>query len=378
MKIQTACALLAFAPLLGLTTSLAPTNTPALQDGAAATTPGATAELPQVHFYSAKHVNTFELAEVAENLFGRVVNKYDDLGRVSGGTNNVQLLGIDRLVIFDTDERAQAILDLCRLIDVIEDDLAEFEQQVDMHPVLKSVEYAPRYLSSNDLMDALRPFHRPIQAVSHNPGAVTSMFSGGMNIDVLGDSGSLMIRDTEEAIAEITDLLKTLDQPSPQVQLVCYVLRGSKGEEADGDSERRSNGGVKSQTTVNGADDWGRVSPGIPSQITDNLKRLVPYSSFELASMGVLRMSTSASSLSNSLRMPGNGEVFEMSLRVSAFDEKEGVLSFNDFDMNKQEPMGQTNLFSTATSVQAGEYAVMGASGADPVFVVLHFEVIGK
>jgi hypothetical protein len=155
-------------------------------------------------------------------------------------------------------------------------------------------------------------------------------------------------------------------------------LRGSKGEEADGDSERRSNGGVKSQTTVNGADDWGRVSPGIPSQITDNLKRLVPYSSFELASMGVLRMSTSASSLSNSLRMPGNGEVFEMSLRVSAFDEKEGVLSFNDFDMNKQEPMGQTNLFSTATSVQAGEYAVMGASGADPVFVVLHFEVIGK
>ncbi|MFT5080741.1 MAG: hypothetical protein ACI84E_001399, partial [Planctomycetota bacterium] len=104
MKIQTACALLAFAPLLGLTTSLAPTNTPALQDGAAATTPGATAELPQVHFYSAKHVNTFELAEVAENLFGRVVNKYDDLGRVSGGTNNVQLLGIDRLVIFDTAE----------------------------------------------------------------------------------------------------------------------------------------------------------------------------------------------------------------------------------------------------------------------------------
>ena len=363
MKIQTACALLAFAPLLGLTSTLTPTNTSPLQDGGGPTTPGSPsasgsqpAEEPSVHFYTTRNVDAYELADIAENLYGRLVDKLDDAGQVTGGTYNVQVLGDARLVIFDTDERAKAILELCKKIDVLEEDLDELERLEALVPVLKSMEYSPRYLSTSDLMGALRPFERQLATEPTSRGAVTSVGGLSMNISMLEQTGSLIIRDTAAALAEISTLLDTIDKPSPQVQLVCYVLRGSKES----------------------SDDSGQDSHSIPTEITDNLKRLVPYSSFDLASMGVLRMSTSASRQSNSLRMPGKSEVFEMRLRVGAFDHKDGVLSLDNFEMMKREPMGQENLFATSTSVNAGEYAVMGASGADPVFVVLHFEVIGK
>ena len=232
-------------------------------------------------------------------------------------------------------------------------------------PALTSMEYSPRYLSTDDLMDALRPFQHPIDSMTNRTGSVGM----NMNISVLGDSGQLIIRDTKVAIAEITDLLASLDKPSPQVQLVCYVLRGAKSEVDFTDDSGNIIGTVSNQVPT---------SLNIPSEVTDNLSRLVPYSNFELATMGVLRMSTSATPWPNTLRMPGGAESFEMSLKIAAFDEAEGVLSFSNFGMKKLEDMGPTNLFATATSVQAGEYAIMGAAGADPIFVVLHFEVIGK
>ena len=387
MKIQTACALLACAPLLGLTTSLAPTSATNFQDnGATDTGQSQPVELPQVYFYTALHVGSYELADVAHNLYGRVVdkrddygrviNKRDDFGQVIGGTQNVQVLGNDRIVIFDTEERALAILDLCRKIDVVQKDVEAIERLADLSSRLTSMEYSPRYLSANDLMDALRPFQHSITDFMDPNGRMRTTAGANMNISVLGDSGQLIIRDSKEALAEITALLATLDKPSPQVQLVCYVLRGAKSDtntESDWghDVEAASN-------TPQGANEWGMSSPNIPSEVTDNLSRLVPYSNFKLATMGVLRMSTSATPWPNTLRMPGDDESFEMSLQIAAFDEAEGILSFSNFGMKKGQPMGPTNLFATATSVQAGEYAVMGAAGADPIFVVLHFEVIGK
>jgi hypothetical protein len=345
MKTHTlACALLALLPTLGLGPIAAPNMSSAapMQD-ADWVKPEPT---PEIFYYNCKHRDAFDILDIADELFGRSVLKTDNRGRPET-THNIHVLDESRIIVFDVADHAKRVLTLLDELDVETPESAR--DAIEPDEELVSVEYRPRYLGISDLIDALIPFQRSL-----DPGAE--------NISVLHDSGRLILRDYPEQLEEMRSLLKTIDVPDQQVELTCYILRGATEETPK--------------------------SSLAPADLTENLARLVPYTGFELASMGVLRMTTAANSPSVSLHMPGTDEEYDLSLRIGAYDHptdpgatngssNTGVLTLNQCSVMQEGDMGRIELFSTTTSIAAGEYAVMGASGAEPIFVVLRFMPVG-
>ena len=140
----------------------------------------------------------------------------------------------------------------------------------------------------------------------------------------------------------------SIDLARRLVELTCYVLRGTN---------------QPSDT-------------GLPSELVDNLTRLVPYAGFDLATMGIIRTGADYAGTGLSMDMQGTNESFSMSARLTAFDDRSGgpeVLTIRDCHMMRVQN-GVTELFKTDTSIVGGEYAVLGATGSTPVFVVLRFE----
>lgn len=331
MKIQLlSCALAALLPL----TSLAPT--PNLEPATLQDSGWESEEEPEptITFYEPKHTNIDELHAVCYEIFGRVIYKDDS------ETENMMRLSPNRMLIFDTPERTKQIITLFESIDIPVDQ-GEPEPEVLLH----SVQYKPRHLSIRDLNQALAPFRRVV--------------SNGLNIVELDDSGRFLLRDTPDRLAQMQNMLNRIDVAAPQVELTCYILRGAAKAQPD--------------------------SGFIPKALTDNLSRLVPIEHFELASMGVLRMGAAANTGAKSIKMQGSDESFLLEMRVGAFDQSAdspSSLSLTRCSVVHTSPVPNgtinTTLFSTDTTILGSEYAVIGASGKQPTFVVLRFKPVGQ
>lgn len=288
---------------------------------------------PSVYYYAVEHADAYTMSTIVQELYGDLLPKYNADGEQVGSTENVMVLDDHRILVFDTPDRAQRILTLFADLDVLPP--GEAEPSVE----LASEVYVPRYLTPHDILDGLEPFARSIwdEEVGSRP-----------NLRLLGSSGRILMRDTRAKLDEMLGLLEELDRPSPQLELTCYVLRGT---DTPGDT-------------------------GLPAALTDNLSRLVPFEGFELATMGIVRTGADYAGTGLSLDMEGSDESFSLSARLTAFDDStEGreVLTIRDCRMMRVHD-GVTELFKTDTSIVGGEYAVLGATGSTPVFVVLRFE----
>ncbi|MCB9915260.1 MAG: hypothetical protein H6828_08935 [Planctomycetes bacterium] len=165
-------------------------------------------------------------------------------------------------------------------------------------------------------------------------------------ISVVEDNGLILVRGTAEQVVEAETILKQVDVPRPKVLLTVYVLRGTSTAQAD---------------------------DRVPADLTSDLSPLVPYKGFELLSSALLPSDTRSpirtqASLENDL-----GE-WGLTMKPAAYDERTGTLAFDgvDLEVNTIENGARTRrTLSTATSLRRGEYTVLGAVGANPVFCVV-------
>ena len=352
--------LLALLPLVVLPL-LSPT--PVLQDPSAdswtenADNEFVTRDQAQVYYFTPQHAYADELQEVAYTLYGSDIATLDRAGNIIDFTSNMLVIGDSRILIFDSPENAELILklfvDLVKPIEFVERKPAPSEE-------LRTAHYTPRYLSALDVLEALGPLTHLVEGRGDS-----SMPTPAKNVRVLNNSGLILMLDTQAHIDEMLAFLDSIDRPAAQLELTCYVLRGTDQP----------------------------VSNNLPKELTSNLARLVPFAGFELASMGIVR--TSAGSAGNlvSIEMQGKNEQFTLDTRISAFDmQKSGaeVLTMNgcqvihsytdvidpsDVNARAAGKMRSRQLFSTSASINGGEYAVMGATGTDPIFVVLRFNI---
>lgn len=312
----------------------------------------------RVYYYTTRNTDAYGPADIATVLYGNQIPRVGLDGEVTGYADNILQLDETRILVFDTPSNAERILALFEELDVASDSGDLFE---DEHVEIKTHRYVPRYLSSSDVMAALSPY-----------ATMTRVRAKGKvlpNFELLNQSGVILMRDTPSNLDAMLAVLADIDVPSPQIELTCYVLRG-KG---------------------------AYVENGLPKELTDNLSRLVPFKGFELASMGVVRSSTSGDESNTiSIEMLGENEKFNLQIEIKAFDsanEGQEVLTMpychatqdvfehallDEEGMEIQYvPKTSRRLFTTSAAIQNGEFAVMGATGADPVFVVLRFERVG-
>lgn len=326
--------LVAALPLAGLAFTL-PTPPPLPQD---ALNDRAAPEAHRVYYYTVEQGDAYFIGDMATTIYGVNIPKLDPDGHVVGMTENIIVLDDHRLLIYDRPSSAEKILTLCKELDVP----AQAETQADRE--FTSEIYTPRYVSVEDARLALEPFNRVILESNAGPRS---------NLQLLGNSGRLMLRDTAANLDKMRALLDELDRSAPQIELTCYVLRGLDEP----------------------------VDNGLPKELTDNLSRIVPFPGFDLATMGVVRTSADSSGASVSIEMPGIDERFELDAQISAFDAQgdgRQVLTLSNCRMKRMiwQPGSDTlqPLFETNVALGSGEYAVMGATGSNPIFVVLRFE----
>ncbi|HVQ26388.1 MAG TPA: hypothetical protein VMV01_14480, partial [Planctomycetota bacterium] len=137
--------------------------------------------------------------------------------------------------------------------------------------------------------------------------------------------------------------------PAPQLMLHCWLLRGA--DQGDGTD--------------------------LPSDLTDNLRRLVPYRGFEKVSMAMLRVSIVGGQeqrLRGRFQRDGADQRFELTLVPAGYDAHSQTLTLRQCEF--ESTTGQE--LSTAAVVHLDEYVVLGAAGSDPLFVVLRVTPIDR
>ncbi len=275
--------------------------------------------------FAPKHISAIEFFPLASDLYRRQFE-------VNGSMlYNLRLVSNRSIVVYEERSAVKGLLANLERLDS--------SQEIKTDSELVMLEYHPRHLSPNGLMEGLRPFQTSIEIIKGN------VSNHIMNITVLNESGIIIIRDYKESAEEIYKTMKSLDQPAPQVMVSCQVISGVK--QVDG------------------------VAASL--DIQKQLLPILPHKAYQVEAAGLLR--TSAVSGSNlDLSMAGSDNVkFQLMLQVGAYDEESGSLNLDNcrlsmFDSDKREVQ---ELFSTSTTVFSGEYAVLGVTGSNPLFLVV-------
>ncbi len=291
--------------------------------------------------YEPRHVDVHSLYELTSNLLERSIQVEDRY------VTNLNLI-YDRILIYDTKDATARILAMLAQIDQgFEGTEAAHEMEQEQRaPRLTDFpvqEYRVRSLSLDAAFELLSPFYRDVEVMD-----VTGNYFSFVNLSRVVDN-VLLIRDTAENTASMLSLLEKFDRPAPQVQISVWVLRG-------------------------GADP---ASSPVPADLTKSLQLLIPELSFHMDARGMLRSSIGPD-LDLRLSLKGlSGEDFALSLSTGPFDGESGSLALSECMLLRTDVDGEVEqLFQTTTSVRAGEYAVIGLTGAEPVLLALRLQVL--
>ncbi len=270
-------------------------------------------------FFTPTHLELEELHTAALQLFG-------DSFRVStpdGGWANVaHFIQVSKsLGVQETPQEAEKILATLNRLDLI---AREEEKPV---PV-ETLEYTPRHITIDSLLPAI---DQQVYNVWVSP---------------VEEKRILLVRGRAAQVAETRRLLAKLDVPSPQVTITCHLIRGLE---------------------------QGTSSPTLPTELVENLRRILPMSGFELVSVGVLHAAVASSTIQLETSA-GPGLSYNLQLQPSAYDAAEGTLTLAScFFQLRVGPTdaARSHELRTNLALRAGEYTVLGALGSEPIFVVL-------
>lgn len=286
-------------------------------------------------FYRPGHVDLIELANLAREFHGRDIYVVERGGLRAHPLRNLQTLG-DSLLIYDEPEAVERIQAWCRLVD------QPREGSTPAGPAeLVVAEWRPGFVSLETAYRALEPFQR---GVDPSPERTRNASRPGMvqqpvlvrNISRVDAQGVLILRDSADQVQQMLDVLDELDKPDTQLLLTTMVLRGSSDPAPSG-------------------------SPPVPAELSAGLSQLVPYDHFVVEDMGILRTATRGREIG--VRMAQGNHLI---LSAEAFDAASSTLTAS-FEFRSDDGFA----LETRTALGTGEYTVLGATGAEPRFVVL-------
>ncbi len=274
-----------------------------------------------------KNFQAHEFYSLAEELYGRRLLVNDSWH------SNLRFTSNQGLVIYEEKSKLPGLL--ANLAELDASQAPEEEESV-----LVSLEYHPRHLSPGGMMEGLRSFQASVIERRANMSAQVT------NITMASERGIILIRDYPDRAEEIIAAMKRLDQPAPQVMVSCQVIKGV--DEVVGRPASRA--------------------------LQQQLTPLLPFQAYQVEAIGMLRASA-VSGTQMQLDMDadsGTGLEFKLHLRVGAFDGESGSLSLDSCQLAMFDPeRGNRDLFSTSTTVFRGEMAVLGVTGAEPLFLVV-------
>jgi len=294
----------------------------------------------KMHFFTPHYYDAQELVRTLEPMYGRLLRVSEERDPNGSLVRNLSAFD-DAILIYDTDAYAQKVVDALKQMESLHEGEEEevVEESVSMD--LQTFQYQPRYLSYMTLRDALDPFARKVY-MEDSEGEVS--FD---NVSTVDSRSMLLIRETPKRLREIRDLIQKLDVPRPQVLLTCFVIEGHK------DSTE---------------------SPGLPSDLVANLRKLLPYSGYERVALGMLHIAAGGGRNQRAtLAMnPKEGdETFQLNLIPGGFDADQGNLTLDQCEFSTSSGNGYRQVFATSATVSLGEYSVLAVTGSTPRFVVL-------
>ena len=269
-----------------------------------------------------------ELYDLATDLYGRQLYVDGSWYRNLRATNAAVL-------VYEEASAAKRILEQLAYLDSSQAPKGETE--------LTLFEYKPRHVSASGLLDGVRPF---IANVGDSRG---NNRSTALNISLMHERGLIIVRDVPNRAKEIMETLKRLDQPAPQVMVVCQILRG-----------------VNHDTDQPAADD-----------LQKELRQLLPHENYEVVANGMLRGSTIMGTALELKMMTAVDDQYNLRMRGGAYDQETGALNVDDCSLMLFDPnSGNHELFHTSTTIHSGEYAVLGVTGAEPLFLVVQLHPV--
>ena len=292
----------------------------------------------ELRSFEPRNVGAEELYRIAERTIGRQFFVSERGGRGASPVDNLSLLA-NRIVMLD--EPAY----LVRIQGALE--LLDRPSAAGGAGDLVVREYTPRYVSLDAALGALQPFERRVSAKGAGPSS---------NLSFIRERHQIVIRDTDEQIRQMSELLARVDVPEPQALLACYLVQ---------------------------ADPAG-TGAGLPADLLANLGKIVPQ--FRFRSLGFAMLQTSiAPGRHLRLHIEGGPDVgFDLEFTAVAYDPATQSLSVGDCRLERdqyrtvvREGVSATErtsreLFSTHAAFRGGQYTVLGATGAEPVFLVVH------
>jgi hypothetical protein len=289
-----------------------------------------------LRYYTPQVADSHSVANVMERFYRREFYVKAKDGSTSGPVRNIQAFG-DSVMIYDTPEFVDRMMAAMESLELATSSERERAEERAANETLTVAQYSPRYQPVKNLYRALEPFRQEV-IVGSDVISGRARHHTAWNVTALDEPATLVLRDTAASVDQMLGLLRDMDVPAPQVLVTVWLLSGSHEQ------------------------DQGHL----PRQLVENLSRLVPYASFTRESMGVLRSSVIAGQAMTIRGDVGPQDSFELRLIPGGYDVENQQLAITSCEFSTG-----VQAFTTSTVVRAGEYTVLGATGSDPVFVVL-------
>lgn len=275
--------------------------------------------------YPVKNADPDDLFETASSLVGRHYFVREHGGRASNPVLNLRQL--DRtLIVYDTPDETKRALALFARLDSVPDAGGQ---------EMRTVEYAPRFVSLKTVAQALQPLNHP-----------------GFHFSDVEERGLVVIRGRSDQVAAMLELLGRVDVPEKQVLVTCTLLGADPAPDA----------------------------PALPKDLADNLAKLLPQHRFSQFGMALLQTSVGGDRpFSLGIETPGRfgapvGDTYQFTFQPVAYDEKTGSLTVERCQLKVVRAGAPSSeireIFTTNTTFRGSEYTVLAATGANPFLLL--------
>ena len=286
--------------------------------------------------YRPQHVQAGMLMTVVQRMLGRHMQVVERGRVVSPLPNLSELAGT--ILIYDTQEYSARVLEMLKALDQAPQEPEEVEDMSQYSEIM--VEYTARNVPVNYLNSAL------------------GSFGDIYDFSVVGNR-MITARIPEYAKATFLEFMERVDQPDPCVLLTCYLLTGS-------DSAVKGNG------------------PQPPAEVVQSLKSILPGLEFRSIGFSMVQ-STISEGRQIHLGVSGSDDMrYELKFSPLAFDVQSGDMNVLNCELRRHKESGEGGrgqnapqlMLITDTVFRGNQFTVLGASGQDPVFVVIHSRMV--
>ncbi|MFT7485989.1 MAG: hypothetical protein ACI9F9_001842 [Candidatus Paceibacteria bacterium] len=242
----------------------------------------------------------------------------------------------ESLLVRDSREKINGTLELLKSLDERYDATSPAQQQSNSSTIWQ---YSVTHAKLSSIRNALINLYPPLNINKSSSSRPPQMnFVEELNMVVLNGS--------ESQIEQAKIVVASMDVPKPRVMLSFYLIEG-----------------------VVAASNDARV----PLELAKDLSSLVPFEGFRLLSSAMLPSDTT-NRLEFNIQLEALAGSIGLQMSPVAYDSKTETLTLDgvrvELALNKNGGF-TSNSFTTSTSLNSGEYTVLGAMGANPIFVVI-------